>query len=73
MTDQHFPLTPEGYRQAIKWLGDKGLVSTEYHGRELTTDGYTIVNLVNHLRNRSCDQSTRQTRSIGVTDNGSNS
>ncbi len=56
MNVQEFPLTPEGYQQAMQWMKDEGLDPVEHANRELSTDGYTIVNLVNHLRQRKVAQ-----------------
>lgn len=56
MSVQDFPLTPEGYQQAIQWMKDEGLDPVEHANRELSTDGYTIVNMVNHLRQRKAKQ-----------------
>lgn len=58
MNVQEFPLTPEGYQQAMQWMKDEGLDPVEHANRELSTDGYTIVNLVNHLRQRKVAQTT---------------
>jgi len=56
MNTQDFPLTPEGYQQAMQWMRDEGLDPVDYANRELSTDGYTIVNMVNHLRQRKAQQ-----------------
>lgn len=47
-----FPLTAEGYDAAIQWLKDSGRNIEETIRSELSTDGFTIVNLVNHLRRK---------------------
>ena len=42
-----FDLTPEGYQKAKKWLEENNLLCELE--KELSTDGYTLVNLANHL------------------------
>jgi len=56
MSVHDFPLTPEGYQQAIQWMRDEGLDPVDPVDRDLATDGYTIVNMVNHLRQRKAQQ-----------------
>lgn len=43
-----FPYTPEGYKQAREWLKDNN--KEHLIERELSTDGYSIVSLANHLK-----------------------
>ena len=42
-----FDLTPEGYQKAKKWLEENNLLCELE--KELSTDGYTLVNLATHL------------------------
>jgi len=52
MNIKDFPLSADGYNQAIQWMEENGMEPTDYPARELVTDGYTIINMVNHLRQR---------------------
>lgn len=47
-----FPLNREGYDAAIAWLKASGRKVENAIRHELSTDGFTVINLVNHLRRK---------------------
>jgi len=46
-----FEFTPQGYKEAVKFLKE----TSQYHliEKELSLDGYTVVNLANSLKHNS--------------------
>ena len=46
-----FEFTPQGYKEAVKFLKE----TNQYHliEKELSLDGYTVVNLANSLKHNS--------------------
>lgn len=52
LATESFPLSPEGYEATLQWLQENGYPAQRVTEDKLTTDGYTTVNLVNHLRSK---------------------
>lgn len=50
---RRFALTPEGYKEAVQYLRR----TDQYHkiDNELSVDGYTVVELANHLYSKDKD------------------
>ncbi len=48
-----FALSREGYEHAVAWLNTHGRSVEMNPAIELETDGYTVINLVNHLRSKT--------------------